>query len=83
VLALLLVPHRRPRAQEARLLRRAAAPTKCNHGERESIFTSPLSSQCKLSLRLPLLLEFILVMHSVMGEPFLCLHTSVGVSLRG
>jgi hypothetical protein len=51
---------------------------------REGIhFYSPISSQCKMHLQLPPLLEFVLVMHSVAGdgELFMHLHQTIGVSL--
>jgi hypothetical protein len=57
------------------------ALAKCNRGERKSIFTSPLSSRCKMPLLLPRLLEVVLVMHSVAEEAFMRLHRSLGVSL--
>ena len=49
--------------------------------ERESIFTSPLSSQCKMPTPLPLLLETDFVMHSANGDAKMGLPLIVGVSL--
>ena len=54
----------------------------CVGGEKESIFTSPLSSRCILPPPLPHLLETILVRHSAGRDAKLALHPSVGVSLR-
>ena len=41
---------------------------KCIAGERRFIFTSPLSSQCKMSTPLSLMLETDFVMHSTNGD---------------
>jgi hypothetical protein len=59
----------------------AKCSPKCNGGERESIFSSPLSSQCKMHSHLPRLLEVDLEMQSAVEEVNMELHCVVGVSL--
>ena len=56
-------------------------PVKCIAGERRVIFTSPLSSQCKMPTPLPTLLEHHSAIHSAAAEPCMHLHIIVGVSL--
>ena len=57
-------------------------PVKCIAGERRVIYTSPLSSQCKMPTPLPILLELHSAMHSATAEAYMYLHIVVGVGLR-
>ena len=77
------LPRRAGRRSPA--LAHAARPTArlriCVGGEMESIFSSPLSSRCKLHAAMPHLLEMNFVRHSIRRDAKMTLHSFVGVGL--